>query len=199
MSAANESMPFKLREEDLTALAVCLRQHPPHRARSVASRALLVLLVIAWLGMTGLCVVNTKGRETEAAPALLLAGVIAANVLILSAVVLRHLWPRLLWGLAMQSPANRWLRGPLSLCVTPEGLSQSSPVSSTHYDWSVVRAIAESSDHVCFLITSHDGFVVPRRAFLSEEHFREFVALARRHREQATGAEPDRLRPGPGV
>jgi YcxB-like protein len=89
------------------------------------------------------------------------------------------------WQQQLTLSVNGWRKAPRRLTVTPEGVAEVSEASYLQYDWSAVWAIVRLPDHVLVLLSSEGGLVVPRRAFHSDEHFREFVALAEQYRLQA--------------
>ncbi len=45
--------------------------------------------------------------------------------------------------------------------------------------------MGQTEDHMIYMISSQRGVAVPRRAFISDEHFDDFGEAARRYRREA--------------
>src|SRR5262249_717078 len=80
-----------------------------------------------------------------------------------------------------------------TLSLTPEALLYSWEDSRDRRVWSGIERIAVTDDHVFFFIMSQAGHAVPRRAFASNEAFREFAETAQRYKKEAE--EQARSRP----
>ena len=85
----------------------------------------------------------------------------------------------------LKDPRNQWLFATRRITLSPEELSIASWFARFSYRWEAVSDIRVTPGHVFLFITSTDAAVVPRRAFRDQQHFKEFVALARRYREGA--------------
>ena len=81
--------------------------------------------------------------------------------------------------------------------------NQSRPTSTSHGALWVIWSMGQTEDYLIFMISSQRGVAVPRRAFISDEHFDDFAESARRyHRESeeildAEPAPPDEEAPRP--
>ena len=103
--------------------------------------------------------------------------------------------------LLLKHPANqKLLLGWRRTSLESEGLAISAEASNTMLTWAAFQKIAATRDHGFFYTTPQHAVIVPRRPFVSDEEFREFVALARRYRDVARQLEsadrsPDREPP----
>jgi hypothetical protein len=69
------------------------------------------------------------------------------------------------------------------LTLSPEGITETGSQSVTTHRWPKIWHIGETRDHVFFFLSLDTAFVVPRRAFRDQQHFEEFVALARQYQQ----------------
>ncbi len=80
---------------------------------------------------------------------------------------------------------NRFLIGPRRLSITADGLTIHSEGFRDYLPWSGVIDLAVTDTHVFVYNGSINAQVVPKRAFQDEQHFQEFVQLAKRYYEAA--------------
>ena len=103
----------------------------------------------------------------------------------------------------LSGPSDRWQRGPWRVRISPEGIENISPLATAKYRWQVIWSIGQTEDHLIYMISSQRGVAIPRRAFISEKHFDDFAAAAKRYRRQAEEildpelAPPDEEAPRP--
>lgn len=83
--------------------------------------------------------------------------------------------------------SNRALLGARRLRLAPEGLQYSSSLIETAAKWAAVERIETTDEYAFLYIAAVQAYIVPRRAFGDEAHFKAFVELARRFRQQAPG------------
>ena len=80
-------------------------------------------------------------------------------------------------------PRNRWLFEPHRIRIDPERLTIRGSVEQYEIAWSGICQIDATEKWVRFWTTTRTGHVVPRRAFRDQQHFDEFVALARQYQQ----------------
>jgi hypothetical protein len=85
-------------------------------------------------------------------------------------------------------PRNRWFFGPHRIRIDPEGVTIIFPVQQLQIAWAGICQIDATEKRIAFWTTTRSGHVVPRRAFRDEQHFEEFVGLARQY-QQANGQQ----------
>jgi energy-coupling factor transporter transmembrane protein EcfT len=189
MSAANESMPFTIGAEDYAALTQWWLRHRPRQAVSWGMCAVLVfvqtfLTLVLFLALVGIYHIFFPSpvpfRLFGA-----LAGVVWVSVLIGS--LTEWWWPTLFGTYDVRLTAGP--AGPMRFRVAPEGLVCMLEGSFHEYAWRVVSAFAATPARF-FLVVDDRPVTVPRRAFVSDEHYREFAALAEQYRQQALTATP---------
>jgi hypothetical protein len=210
MSAANESMPHELNGCDLATLQVWLQRNPPRprgrwrkRVRG-AGGWLLMAALLTWF-----IIHVSQSPPSSRMGEMITGGLIAVLGVALLNPLWGWVWELLPWAsdavartrLAqpltemLSEPVNRWFTAPCRTIVAPEGITEASSQYSVQYSWSVVWCVVGLPDHALFLLGTQHGLVVPRRAFLSDEHFREFVSLAMQYRTQALS--PSTEQPAP--
>jgi hypothetical protein len=82
---------------------------------------------------------------------------------------------------------NRNLVGERRITIAPEYVVCSSPGIQQVARWTGVERVLIEKDYLFIFLTALDALVLPRRAFNSEQHFREYALLAEKYR-QAGGA-----------
>jgi hypothetical protein len=87
-------------------------------------------------------------------------------------------------------PRNRWLFGPHRIRLEPERVLLFSPVHQLQIAWKGICQIDVTENWVAFWTTTRSGHAVPRRAFRDEQHFEEFLALARQYQQGRGQQEP---------
>jgi len=189
MSAANESMPFTPTPEDLAALTGWWMRHRPRPAREWGVTAVLVFLHACLSLVLFLALVGTYHIFFPyPAPFRLfaaLAGIVLAGAT-LGALIERR-WPAL-FGTFDRHHADG-PAGPRRFRVAPEGLICMLEGSFHEYAWRVVSPLTTTAARL-FLTIDDRPVTIPRRAFVSDEHFREFAALAEQYRQQALAPAP---------
>jgi hypothetical protein len=73
--------------------------------------------------------------------------------------------------------------------IDAQGVHITSKVSSTTCLWDGIDEVATTNAHVFFYIMTNSAFVVPRRAFPSDQAFDDFVDAARRYHGMAGGGD----------
>lgn len=78
---------------------------------------------------------------------------------------------------------NRNLVGERRIAISPEYVVCSSPGTQQVARWSGVERVLIEKNYLFIFITALDALVLPRRAFNSEQHFREYALLAEKYRQ----------------
>jgi len=79
-----------------------------------------------------------------------------------------------------------WLRlvkrgpfyAPHSYAILPAGLRISSPKSVSDIRWSALPDVKRAGDRLFLFMTKRQAFIIPRRAFDSDEEFKRFITAA---------------------
>jgi hypothetical protein len=167
---------YNLTPDDLLAALRARRRKGPQPARGWTWLVVFGLLVLLYF----------LGQAAPAFPAPgFLAGwgvgvVCGMGLFLLFVVLVQRAQKKVL-----KDARNQWLFATRRITLTPEEFSITSWFSRFSYRWEVVWDVVVTPGHVFLFITSTDAAVVPRRAFRDQEHFKEFIALARRYREGA--------------
>lgn len=74
--------------------------------------------------------------------------------------------------------------GPRRITITPEFLMYAAPLSQSVHRWAGVEKVRADKDGIYIFVSSLSAFVLPRRAFNSEQHFREFAQAAEKYIRQ---------------
>jgi hypothetical protein len=82
---------------------------------------------------------------------------------------------------------GRGLFGPHSLELTPEGIHETTAVSTSTYAWTGIERIADDDSHLYLYVSPTSAYVVPKRAFASAEGARTFLAQASAYRHASRG------------
>jgi hypothetical protein len=208
MSLENESGPFELLWGDFTALSKWLKKHPPpknHQTRRKAqrgrrdmeddrsskSRGSRAWSLIVWL-LIALCCgllyvtpqVSGPGYLVLGA-ACLVGGFVAGAMMMLAILAWAKVFHPQTEKTFLALPADQWQRGPWRVRISPEGIENISPHATAMYRWEVIWSMGQTEDHLIYMISSQRGVAVPRRAFISDEHFDDFADTAKRYRRQA--------------
>jgi hypothetical protein len=185
---------YELTAEDFMAF---IRHHHARLWYSGLSWRWLVLLffpaMMTWVNLTG-----PPAPPQEPPPPLgkwaAVFVVTAGAVALLLLVVACRLWvrPYLLAWLAKPSltdPENRkrWL-GWRRTVIGPDGLSVRGDGIDSTVEWTTIQKIPATRKHAFLYMTTAVAIIVPRRAFVSDADFRNFVATARAYRETALSA-----------
>jgi hypothetical protein len=191
MSAANESMPFTPDAKDYDATVVWWsRQHP---RRWSERRVFIGRIIRAGLFSLWMALAMVGGGHLFGWPPLPLwqFGAMASLMwlCLVSLEVLARRWPSLFhprWSSHFPPDRDQANRKEPSrqIRVTPDGLASLLEGHYHEYAWGLVSSPDVTASH-CFFTVDDYPVAVPRRAFLSEEHFREFVALVEQYRQQA--------------
>jgi hypothetical protein len=82
-----------------------------------------------------------------------------------------------------QDERASWAFEPRRIAISPDGIKTSSDYVETVQRWPIVWKIGTTNEHVFFYFTPNEGLIVPRRAFRDQQHFQEFIALARQYQQ----------------
>ena len=159
-----QSDPVRYEVDDLVALSKLVGRSPQHVVR-MAAGGILILLVCAILAevwaLTGLIDWASLSLIT----------IVAFALLIFSNRRLRaSMWLRI----AARSP----LSGPHSYAISASGLRISSPRSASEVRSSAFLDVKRVDDRLFLFMSRRQAFIVPSRAFTSEEEFEAFTAAA---------------------
>lgn len=181
---------YNLTIKDLSALARPLQEKKTRvsSARRSAAAAqwpwfvILSLIMVAWM------VVNYPGRDRAfkgltgfVAPFLMgmpLGAIGLGCVLVVMKKILLVDNNRF-----RDDPRNRWLFGPHRIQIEPERVTLISSVQQLQIAWAGICQIDATDNLIAFWTTTRSTHVVPRRAFRDQQHFEEFVALARQYQQ----------------
>lgn len=83
---------------------------------------------------------------------------------------------------------NYNLTGLRRVTISPLFLIYSSPLSQSAMRWVGIERILVEPDNLFILVSTLQPMVLPRRAFNSEQHFREFALHAEKYRVTSVGA-----------
>lgn len=113
----------------------------------------------------------------------LLVGAFLGMVGTLSAIKLRRQVADSLVGKPLEDLHNLWRIGPWRFSLNPEGIALTSELSAEYKSWSVIWKIEVTADHTFFYYASATAHIVPRHAFRDDDHYQQFLDLARRYQE----------------
>jgi hypothetical protein len=74
--------------------------------------------------------------------------------------------------------------GPRRITITPEFLMYAAPLSQSAHRWAGVEKIGGDKDGIYIFISSLSAYVLPRRAFNSDQHYQEFARAAEKYFHQ---------------
>ncbi len=89
-----------------------------------------------------------------------------------------------------EDPRSEWAIRDIRVILAPDEVRTISRASTSIYEWSRVWHIGATGKHVFLCITRTTATVVPRRAFRDQQHFEEFIALARQYQQGIDHREP---------
>jgi hypothetical protein len=75
----------------------------------------------------------------------------------------------------MRPTEDGYIIGPQEVFLEDEGLRQRSGRHQSVFQWSLVRAVAVTEQHVFVMVDSIAGIILPRRAFTSDAEREKFV------------------------
>jgi hypothetical protein len=78
---------------------------------------------------------------------------------------------------------SRWMFASRRLKIIPESIAIISEYQQSFQKWSVVWKIALAEEHLFLYESMNSAIIVPRRAFRDQQHFEEFIALARQYQQ----------------
>ncbi len=82
-----------------------------------------------------------------------------------------------------EDPRNEWAVRDVRVVISADQLRTVARGAATMYEWSRTWHIGVSDKHVFLCITRITAIIIPRRAFRDNQHFEEFVALARQYQQ----------------
>jgi hypothetical protein len=179
---------YNLTPEDLQAFLQFQRQKGP-KTRLGLSWPWLVLL-----GLLLFMAVFSGGKDLV--PGLVLGGVFGALGMLLVFVRLKLVTVNSP-GEYARDQRNQWVFATQRVALSPEEFTESSWFARGAVRWEVIWDIAVTADHVFFCTTTQSAHAVPRRAFRDQQHFDEFVALARRYKGGAPTLTATGITAGP--
>ncbi len=80
--------------------------------------------------------------------------------------------------------------------ITPDGLHSKSKFSESLLYWSGFQKVIETDTFLFFHLSAAQGFMIPKRAFISPEQGAEFMRLVEHYREQSTGTPVPKITKG---
>ncbi len=166
-----QSHPISYEVDDLVALSKLVPRGPTQVLRIAAGAIAIIFaftLVAEIWSLTG--IVDWS--------AIITCLIVAAIVLIVSSRRIRaHFWLRIMRAGAFH--------GAQSYAITPAALRISSPKGVSDVRWTAFVDIKRTSDRLFAFMNQRQAYIVPRRAFDSDEEFEAFIVAARDHWEQS--------------
>jgi hypothetical protein len=176
MNETMESGYFEHEPADLAALANEMASNPMTK-RTLLDRVLpflFLLLPVAFFAAGLLQMPEADSRFD------LGAGVGALIQLVVSGYLLS--WMQRRQNNAFErSRHSRWRDDPIRVRIGPERFTVENQWTTTLYRWSVVWQVIDSRDRAFFFVDARTAILVPRRAFVSEPAYADFVDLAFRY------------------
>lgn len=173
---------FTLTVDDMRAIRKH-RLHKANRALTPAQKVLLAIVISILLG--GMAALS--GVFADGFPYHLFRGFTGGFVLGIFFVVLVAVGALVTDTRAVDryfaDVHNRWQLGPRRVSISAEGFSFTSPYTCSTEMWSVVWKIETTTEYLFLYTCSDRAHVVPRRVFRDQQHFEDFLALARRYQQ----------------
>jgi hypothetical protein len=88
--------------------------------------------------------------------------------------------------------ARKGLHGPIQFALTQEGLSFRSRQMQGVAFWQSIKSVRNTRGRLYLFIDRRVAFIIPRRAFASDQEFEAFAAAAKAHWRQARSPTSDR-------
>jgi hypothetical protein len=163
-----------------------LRQQPKLRQHLLGLVGLFVLLMTGFLtarpGMDW-------NRIWSAGAAGFVSGSVLVAMWIYRTLARRYLIRRNLQRL-YAGGKNLSVVGQRRITITPEFVMCAAPLSQSVHRWAGVEKVRADQDGIYIFNTSLSAFVLPRRAFHSEQHFHDFAATAEKYLRQGWSSSP---------
>lgn len=184
------TVEYELGLEDVVAFQLHHERHS--RAGARCFRTAWRGSAIVWVGVSVLvwyCFVSNGYSPVDAAR-------LALPLFIL---VVYCLWryPRNYFARIQQIATEQYLEGNNRglfcrhrLTISPEGVSDETEFGEGKSAWAAVEQVGANADYFFVYLSAASAFIVPRRAFVHDWNFDDFVATARRYHEQARGTMP---------
>lgn len=82
-----------------------------------------------------------------------------------------------------EDPRSEWTVRDVQVVLSSNQVRTVARGATSVYEWSRVWHIGETDKHVFLCITRNTAIIIPRRAFRDNQHFEEFISLARQYRQ----------------
>jgi len=167
---------FGVSVHDIVAHALYQAEHSKAHRRDRAAQEWIIALLLGFFLLLG--VIN---RDVGLVVFSLLMGGIALVVIPRS-----HGWVVARMTRAMMKEGeNRGILGKHTLEITPEAVVDTTQYTSSKVLWSAVEGIDTTEEYAFIHTGAKGGHVIPKRVFLDEAHFEQFVATAREYHQIA--------------
>lgn len=83
-----------------------------------------------------------------------------------------------------EDPRNDWTVRDIRIVLTANEMRMVARGSTRTLEWSRVWRINKTDKHIFIYIMRDSAIAIPRRAFRDEQHFEEFIALARQYQQE---------------
>jgi hypothetical protein len=153
----------------------------PTNARRITPTA-VISVVILFASVLGLIASLFAERSREGFTIFPIACVLAGLLLLFSSRRF-HVW--LFRRSADKNIPSSDLLRPQHMTLTPEAVMHRTEHASGSTEWAGIQHVGITATHIFIFTTSTTAFVVPRRAFASDESFNEFAQTAQKYREIA--------------
>jgi hypothetical protein len=120
----------------------------------------------------GFSFVMMKSSAPSSVPMVMLNGVLAGGLLMLLLVTIISRWQ----VQRMQPVDDGLIVGSQEVFLEDEGIRQRSAHHQSVYQWSLVRSITVTEQHVFVMLDSVAGLILPRRSFSSDTERESFVS-----------------------
>lgn len=170
---------YSLTAEDLTAF---IRHHSKKGPRPTGNIRVKLSSIVWGVVLLLVIAVNVNDAIRRLTTSFVLGVVVGVLAMIVMLIWMRKTTLNAVKNLYEDEHA-RWVFSRRRLSLSPAGVSSSNDYHETIHRWPIVWRIDTEGAYAFFYTSLNEGIVIPRRAFRDEQHFEEFLALARRYQQ----------------